>query len=57
MLSKKWLVAAIITLFVILSWVIFDIIHARTQVEISPKLQEVMNPISPNFNTQVLSSP
>ena len=53
--KKQWLVAAILTFATIVSWVIFDILHARSQVEISSKLQEVIEPISPDFNTNGLS--
>jgi len=51
---KEWLIAAIVTFVTILAWVIFDIIHTRSQVEIPQKIQEVIEPISPDFNTQSL---
>lgn len=50
MTKKEWLIAAILTFITVCAWVIFDIIHARSQVQISPKLQEVIEPISPEFN-------
>lgn len=49
--KKQWLIATILTFITISAWVIFDILHTRSQVEISPKLQEVIEPIDPNFNT------
>lgn len=49
--KKQWLIATILTFITICAWVIFDIVHVRSQVEISPKLQEVIEPIDPNFNT------
>ena len=52
--KKQWLIAAILTFMTICAWVIFDILHARSRVEISPKLQEVIEPIDPNFNTDSL---
>lgn len=57
MSRKEWLIAAILTLITICAWVVFDIIHARSQVEIPPKLQQVIEPIDPNFNTESLSAP
>ena len=54
MSKKELLIAAIFTFITIAAWVIFDIIHARAQVEIPQKTKEVMEPISPDFNTQVL---
>lgn len=56
MTRKEWLIAAILTFVTLCAWVIFDILHTRAQVEISPKLQEVIEPIDPNFNTKILES-
>lgn len=52
--KKEWLIAAILTFITISAWVIFDILHTRASVTISPKLQEIIEPISPQFNTQSL---
>lgn len=54
MTRKEWLIAAILTFITIVAWVVFDILHTRAQVEISPKLQEVIEPINPELNTKVL---
>ncbi|MCL5784840.1 MAG: hypothetical protein M1142_05835 [Patescibacteria group bacterium] len=56
MTRKEWLLAAIFTFATIMAWVISDVFHARSQVEVSPKLQEVIEPINPNFNTDSLES-
>lgn len=56
MTRKEWLIAATLTFVTICAWVIFDILHTRAQVKISPKLQEVIEPINPNFNTKSLES-
>lgn len=56
MTSKEWFIAAILTLITIISWVTFDIIHARSAVQIPQTIQEVIEPINPNFNTQILES-
>lgn len=56
MTRKEWLIAAILTFITICAWVIFDIIHARAQVEILPKIQEIIEPISPEFDTSILES-
>lgn len=50
MTKKQWLVAAILTFITICAWVAFDILHARSQVEISPKLQDIIEPLSPDFD-------
>ncbi|MBI2338136.1 hypothetical protein HYU95_03035 [Candidatus Daviesbacteria bacterium] len=54
MTRKEWLFAAILTFATILAWVVFDIIHTRAQVEVPQKLQEVIEPINPNLNTESL---
>lgn len=56
MTRKEWLIATILTFTTLCAWVIFDILHTRASVEISPKLQEVIEPINPNFNTKSLES-
>lgn len=53
---KEWLIAVIITFITICAWVIFDIFHTRSQVEIPQKLQEIIEPISPDFNTSSIES-
>ena len=52
--KKEWLVATILTFITLCAWVIFDILHTRSQVEISPKIQEVIEPISPQLNVDGL---
>lgn len=51
MTRKEWLIATILTFITICAWVIFDILHTRAQVEISPKIQEIIEPVNPEFNT------
>lgn len=50
--KKEWLIAAILTFMTVCAWVVFDILHARSQVEIPANLQEVIEPINPEFDTQ-----
>lgn len=52
MTRKEWLLAAILTFTTVLVWVVSDIIHARAEVQVPQKLQEVIEPINPNFNTE-----
>lgn len=54
MTRKEWLIAAILTFITILAWVVFDILHARSQVEIPPNLKEVIEPINPEFDIKGL---
>ena len=50
MTKKEWLVTAVVTFITICAWVVFDILHTRTKVEIPSKVQQVIEPISPEFN-------
>lgn len=47
---KDVLIIIIITFITICAWVIFDILHTRSQVELPSKLQEVIEPINPNLD-------
>lgn len=54
--KKEWLIAAILTFLTVCAWVVFDILHARTKVEIPSNIQEAIEPINPEFNTSGLES-
>lgn len=54
MTRKEWLLAAIFTLVTVIVWVISDAFHARAKVEIPPKVQEIIEPISPDFDLKAL---
>lgn len=56
MTRKEWLIAIIFTLITIVAWVVFDIIHARSQVEVPTEVQHLIEPINPNLDTSVLDS-
>lgn len=54
MIKKRWFIAAVFTFLTICAWVIFDILHAQSQVEIPPETQELIEPVSPEFNLKPL---
>ncbi len=54
MTRKEFLIIAVATFITVISWVVFDILHKRSQVEISPKTQEVIEPLDPNFDLEGL---
>lgn len=56
MINKRWLVITILTFITISAWVILDIIHAQANVEIPPKTKDIIEPVSPNFDIQILKS-
>lgn len=54
MISKQWLVLTILTFITILSWVVFDILHTQAEVTIPSELNELIEPLSPEFDTSGL---
>jgi len=56
MTKKGWLIATILTFITVCAWVIFDILHARAQVEIPPEVSKIIEPINPEFNWAALES-
>lgn len=50
MTKKEFLLVAIITFITICAWVIFDIVHRTAEVEIPSKIQQLSEPIEPNFD-------
>lgn len=54
MTRKEWLFAAILTLITVVVWVISDALHARAKVEVPQKLQEIIEPINPDFDLSAL---
>jgi len=51
---KELLIAAILTFITICAWEVFNVLHARAQVEIPQKTQELIEPINPEFDTSNL---
>lgn len=51
MTKKEWLIAAVLTFITVTAWVIFDVIHTRSAVQIPQQQQEIMEPINPDLNT------
>lgn len=56
MTKKQWLIAAVLTFLTVCAWVVFDILHARAQVEISPKYKELIEPLNPEFDISGLEN-
>lgn len=56
MTKKQWLIAAILTFITVCAWVVFNILHTRAKVEIPSKIQEVIEPLNPEFDTSGIES-
>lgn len=52
--SKEFLTLVILTVLVILIWIASDIYRTRTNVELTPNLQKVLEPLNPDFDKQTL---
>lgn len=53
---KEFVILLIITFFVIMLWLIFDIFfRTKTSVELDPALQTLLEPISPDFDTEAIN--
>ena len=51
---KEFVVVLVLTFIVIIIWIITDIIHTRPSVEVDPKVQNIIEPISPDFDQETL---
>ena len=52
---KSFLIISIATFITVISWVVFDVLHTRAEVEIPPETQEVIQPINPNFDQEAIN--
>lgn len=52
--KKGFIILLILTVIVILVWVATDIYRTQSSVEISPKLQEAITPLDPNFDQDAI---
>lgn len=55
MTGKQFLYILIATFITIFAWVITDIIHSRSQVQIPPEIKQLMEPIDPNFDQEAIN--
>lgn len=54
MIRKEWLIVTILTFITIIAWVVFDVLHTQAEVEIPSDLQDLIEPISPEFDVSSL---
>ncbi|MBI4037267.1 hypothetical protein HY385_02490 [Candidatus Daviesbacteria bacterium] len=55
MTSKQFLYILIATFITIIIWVTVDIIHSRAKVQPAPEVRELLEPISPNFDQEIIN--
>lgn len=54
MSSKEILFLSIFTFLTVLAWIAFDIYHAATTPTVTPIQQELIKPLNPKFDTEVI---
>lgn len=53
--GKQFLYVVIATFITIMVWVAVDIIHSRSEVQIPPEVQTLLEPVSPTFDQEALN--
>lgn len=52
--KKEFVAILIITFFVIMVWIIAEIIHSKPSVPLDPKIQKLLDPLEKNFDSVTL---
>ena len=55
MTGKQFLYIAIATFITVIIWFTLDLIHSQTNTQIPPDVSKVMEPVSPDFDKEVLN--
>lgn len=55
MTSKQLLYIVIFTFIVAMVWVSSNIVHSQSDVQIPPETQQLMEPVDPTFDQEVLN--
>lgn len=51
---KEFVVVLIFTFIVIVIWIIADIIYAEPSITVDPRVQKLLEPVDPTFDTSIL---
>jgi len=52
--NRSFLYIVILTFLTVAAWVVFDILHSRSQITTPTETQKLIEPISPTFEIEVL---
>lgn len=52
--KKEFVLVIIFTFVVVMIWIASDIYHTHSNITISPKLKQTLEPVDPNFDTATL---
>lgn len=51
---KSIFIIAVATLFTIMIWVVADVLHAKSQVEVPANIQQIIEPLREDFDNEAL---
>lgn len=54
MSKKEFFIILSITFFVVMVWIIADIIHTKPSVQLDPKIQELLEPTNPVYDLDTI---
>lgn len=55
MSGKRFLYIVIATFITIIIWVATDVYHSRLNVQTKPEIKELLEPVNPNFDQQIIN--
>lgn len=55
MSGKQFFYIVIATFITVVIWVVLDIVHTRSQAQIPPEINQLLEPVNPNFDQEVIS--
>ncbi len=51
---KSFFIISIATFITVILWVIFGVLHTRAETEIPAELQQIIEPLDPNFDESAI---
>lgn len=55
MTSKQFLYIIIATFITVIAWVVLDIIHSRSEVQIPTEVNQLLEPVNPQFDQEAIN--
>lgn len=52
--KKEFIIILTSTFIAIMVWIVSDIYHTKASIPIDPKLQKILDPVDPNFDSETL---
>ena len=55
MINKRIFIVALMTFLTLVAWAVFDILHAKAAVKVPPQVEQLLEPVNPNFDQQTIN--